>query len=121
VLFPWVAAFSSVGVVQTRHVDGLLATTACEVRAMKETADWGVKQLLEKVDKYRSANTADWNALKDWIGALKGPEMFDQGMSVIAEWVPRVARYSFQASHIEGIRELPERVQKNIISRAIRD
>lgn len=80
---------------------------------MKETGDWGVKQLLEKVDNYPSADTADLNTLKNWVGALKGPERFEHGMSVIAEWVPRVARYSFQVSHIGGIRELPERVQQN--------
>ena len=47
------------------------------------------------------------------LSALGEPEKFDRGMSVVAEWVQRVAHYSFQASHIEGIRELPERVPKN--------
>jgi hypothetical protein len=74
---------------------------------MNEPADFGVKQLLEELEKHPSAKTADWKALRDWIGSLKGPEEFDRGMAVIAEWVPRVARYSFQAWHIEGIRELP--------------
>jgi hypothetical protein len=77
---------------------------------MKETGDLGVKQLLERVDQHPSANTADWNTLKDWIGALEGPGKFDRGMAVIAKWAPQVARYSFQASHIEGTREFPERV-----------
>jgi hypothetical protein len=80
---------------------------------MKQTADLGVKQLQDKVDKHPSANTADWNTLRDWIGAFSTPEKLDRGMAIIAEWVPRVARYSFQASHIEGIRELHERMQKN--------
>jgi hypothetical protein len=34
-------------------------------------------------------------------------------MEAIAVWVPRVARYSFQASHIEGTREVQERLQQN--------
>jgi hypothetical protein len=71
---------------------------------MKETGDFGVKQLLEKLDNHPSANTADWNALRDWIGGLDGREKLDRGMAVIAEWVPQVARYSFQAAHIEGSR-----------------
>jgi len=82
--------------------------------AMKGAGDLGIKQLVEKVNMPQSANTADWNTLRDWIGALNGPENFDRGMAVIAEWIPRVARYSFQASHIEGIRELPELQQKNL-------
>jgi hypothetical protein len=77
---------------------------------MKEAGEVGVKQLLEQVEKHPTAKTTDWNTLKSWIGALNGPEKFDRGMAVIANWVPRVARYSFQASHIEGIRELPEHV-----------
>jgi hypothetical protein len=72
--------------------------------SMKETDDLSV--LLGKVDKQPSANTADWDTLKDWINDLKGTEKLDRGISVIAEWVPRVARYSFQASHGEGSRDL---------------
>jgi hypothetical protein len=34
-------------------------------------------------------------------------------MAVIADWVPQVARYSFQASHFERTRELPDGVPKN--------
>lgn len=72
---------------------------------MKETKDLGTKQFLEKMEKHPSANTADWDTLKDWILCLEGPEKFDRGMTVIAEWVQRVARYSFQASDIEGSRD----------------
>jgi hypothetical protein len=74
---------------------------------MKESGEASVKQLLEEMDKYPSDKTADWKTLRDWLGSLNGPGKFDRGMALIAEWVPRVARYSFQASHIEGIRELP--------------
>jgi hypothetical protein len=80
---------------------------------MKETGDFAVKQLLEKVDKHPSAKTADWNTLKEWLGALNGFERFERGMPVVAEWVPQVARYSFQASHIEGGRESRELLSKN--------
>jgi hypothetical protein len=80
---------------------------------MKETGDLGVNQLLERLEKHPVANTADWTTLRDWIESLNGPGKFDRGLAIIAEWVPSVARYSFQASHIEGIRELPERVPKN--------
>jgi len=83
---------------------------------MKEVGEVGVKQFLEKVGKHPSAKTADWNTLNDWIGALNGREKFDQGMAVIADWVPRVARYSFQASHIEGIREFPTHVPETLSS-----
>jgi hypothetical protein len=84
---------------------------------MKETGDFRVK-LLEKLDTHPSANSAGWNTLRDWIGALDEPQKFERGMPLIAEWVPRVARYSFQASHIEGSRELPEPVPRNRRSRA---
>jgi hypothetical protein len=85
--------------------------------AMKGAGDLGVKQLLSNVGKHPSADTAEWGTLTDWIGVhwmavLDGQAKFDRGMKKIAEWVPRVARYSFQASHIEGSRELPKRVQK---------
>jgi hypothetical protein len=85
---------------------------------MKETREFGIKRFLEKLDKHPSANTADWNTLKEWIGALIEPEKFNRGLPIIAQWVPRVARYSFQASHIEGIRELQEPASKQTVTAA---
>ena len=79
---------------------------------MKEKSELGIKKFLDKMGKHPSADAADWETLKDWINHLEGPEKFERGMAVLAEWVPRVARYSFQASDIEASREPTVPAQK---------
>lgn len=78
---------------------------------MKQRGELSIKRFLDERDPHAFADTADWSTLKDWIDQLERPETFDRGMAVIAKWVPQVARYSFQASHVEGSLDLPGRIQ----------
>jgi hypothetical protein len=85
---------------------------------LKEKGELGIKQFLDTMGKHPSAVTPDWDPMKEWIDHLEEFEKFERGMTVISEWVPRVARYPFQASHAEGGRELPAPVQEKRKSRA---
>jgi hypothetical protein len=72
-----------------------------------------IKGLIERLDKNPSANTSDWNALREWMSARQDIERLNRGIERMVEWVDQVSRYSFQAAHLEGKYNLPgESAQK---------
>ena len=63
-----------------------------------------VQQLIEIIDGQPLSLTADWTTLRSWLADRQATSFLTDAVARLAEWVPRVSRYSFQASVFEGSR-----------------
>ena len=77
-----------------------------------ETSD--MKGFIKKLESQDLEGTSDWATLRAWLMSRREGRWNGQdSVTRLVNWAPRVSRYSFQAAHIEGGRNLEPKRRKS--------